>query len=201
MLCIIVFLTNYNDFVNLIAVFLLYFLLPLFLLEFSCKKTVYLCMFNVGLLSLLNCIFNMIIILFYSKQFDNVLSYLLINLIVTFIVIIVLSIRSIRLSLREFYSSSKQPIRTIILIAVWSFFILTTLITLIIETNIKLGISLSIIILSLLGVSIAVLAYLIASNKKKQFYENAAATLEENMKNQIRHYEEKQKMYDEGGLS
>ena len=104
MLCIIVFLTNYNDFVNLIAVFLLYFLLPLFLLEFSCKKTVYLCMFNVGLLSLLNCIFNMIIILFYSKQFDNVLSYLLINLIVTFIVIIVLSIRSIRLYLREFYS-------------------------------------------------------------------------------------------------
>lgn len=171
------------------------FILPIVLSKLKISKSSYLCLTNIGLISYLNSLFDMCFGIFYEKQFESILSYIIINIFIAVTVLIINKITVKSAYIRGFISSSKM-LQVIILSSIWLFFVLNTSATILIEVNMKIGYSFAILNLLLMCIAIVVFVYLTTNYKKKELDNITIATLESNMKQQISYYEDKYKMYE-----
>lgn len=196
--CCIDFFSSCNNFILYPPIyFLLYFLYPLLFSKVKVKITLYISIFSLCFISIVNSLVNMFLYHFFLPTVDMLPTFITTSILFIICFVILLLNKKLIYAVNKLFNIS-TAINIFIILFLFLFFIMLSFenSALLLLPNKNLTSLLSFISVILLSACSVAIAYLIISNYKKIYYQKTNETLNKNIEQQIKHYENTIRAYD-----
>lgn len=195
--CTLLIGSSYCKLILFLIYLIIYFLLPLFFLKFKFKIAIYLSLFSTLFVSTLNSVILMFLYCILGPTINTLPSAIVSSIILLILMFILLIYKKLIYLIKKLFSiSSTTNIFIIIFLGLFFIMLLFEDIMLLLLPNRKLVFIVSFISIILLAACSVAIAYLIISNYKKIYYQKTNETLNKYIQQQIKHYENTIRVYD-----
>ncbi len=190
--------SSYRRIVDLVLFIFVYGISPLIFIRGMKKTTIiYFSLFVVGTVSLVNSCVDFIVSLMNMSGILNDLMVIIIRSVAMLVLLGIINFPRIKSTIIDLVSVSKG-IKLVLLFFVWELFFLNTLQNVILSMNFgtKVNLTVGSAVLVTVIISFVVIQLLISNNIQSSYYKKLNVTMEKNVLQQVQHYQQMSKAYE-----